>query len=468
MAVYQSTTDPYSSIVVSATTPSNPNPPVLTSVTAESDAAIALQWDDVDDESGYRIERLADGTWTSVGTVAANTTTFTDIGLTEATSYTYRVLATSTFGDSQPSATRNATTPAAAPADLVATAISGGRIDLSWTDHSATATTYYIEQSADGTTWTQVGSIASSTATTYSATGSFNGSTTYYFRVRTDSSVAGYSLYSSIISVTTPAYPSQPTLSSATAQSDTSVVLAWTGVPDATGYRVERSTNSGSTWTAVGTVADTVTTYNDTGLTEVTSYTYRVVATNAAGDSAPSITKTVATLPAAPSDLTATVVSGDQINLSWTNNSSAATAYLFERSTDSSNWTLIGATGAEATTYMAPGPFNASTTYYFQVRDYAPTGTFSDYVGVSVTTPAYPSQPTLTSTMAQSDTSVVLTWTGVSDATGYHVERTTNSGSTWTIVATVDSGVTTFTDTGLSEMQVYMYRVNATNSAGDS
>jgi len=53
-----------------------------------------------------------------------------------------------------------------------------------------------------------------------------------------------------------------------------------------------------------------VTSFTDTGLAETTSYVYRVAATNAAGSSAPSLTRSVATQAVAPTGLAAAVVSG--------------------------------------------------------------------------------------------------------------------------------------------------------------
>src|SRR5205823_6786680 len=71
-------------------------------------------------------------------------------------------------------------------------------------------------------------------------------------------------------------------------------------------------------------------TYPTTNLTADTLYYFRVRAYNAAGNSAYSNVATgiTATIPAAPTSLTANVVSSSQINLSWTNNASNADGYL--------------------------------------------------------------------------------------------------------------------------------------------
>jgi len=83
--------------------------------------------------------------------------------------------------------------------------------------------------------------------------------------------------------------PAAPTNLSATAVSRSQINLAWSdNASDETGFRVERSTNGGS-FTVVKSLPTTdVTSYSDTGLARNTTYTYRVLATNATGDSAPS------------------------------------------------------------------------------------------------------------------------------------------------------------------------------------
>ncbi len=458
------------SSVASVTTPAYPNPPTLNSATTVSNASVALSWTAATGATGYSVQRSTNGgsTWVSAGTTASGVTTFTDTGLTEATSYSYEVLGTNSVGNSAPSAIKSAATLPTAPSGLTATAVSGSQINLSWTDHSTAAVYYYVAQSPNGTTWTTVGSISSSTANSYTATGPFNGSTTYYFEVY-DYAYTGGDSANATATATTPAFPNQPTITSATAQSATSIALVWSNVTGATGYQINRSANSGSTWTTAGTVGTGVTTFTDTGLTEATSYWYQLVATNAAGSSAASANLSAATQPAAPSGLTATAVSGSQINLTWTDHSAAAVYYYVLQSPNGTTWTTLASVyGSTTNSYTATGPFNGSTTYYFEVYDYAYTGGNSANATATVTTPAFPNQPTISSATAQSATSIALVWSNVTGATGFTVQRSTNGGSTWTTAGTVGTGVTTYTDTGLTEATSYTYHVIATDAAGSS
>jgi hypothetical protein len=110
--------------------------------------------------------------------------------------------------------------------------------------------------------------------------------TTYFYRI-TAVTPGGDAPPSDIVSATTPiAVPPATTLSGVPAL-DT-VALAWADVAGETGYRIERSLDGSTDWKVVGTQGQDVTTFIDTKLTPGTSYHYRVIATNAGGESAPS------------------------------------------------------------------------------------------------------------------------------------------------------------------------------------
>ena len=94
------------------------------------------------------------------------------------------------------------------------------------------------------------------------------------------------------------AVPSAPSGLAATAVSTSQINLSWTdNVTNETGFKIERKTGGGGTYAEIATVGAGVTTYSDTGLTEATTYFYRVRATNAVGDSAYSNEANATTLP---------------------------------------------------------------------------------------------------------------------------------------------------------------------------
>ena len=162
------------------------------------------------------------------------------------------------------------------------------------------------------------------------------------------------------------AAPSTPTGLTATAVSTSQINLSWTASTDnvaVTGYRVYRG---GTLLAALGNV----TTFQNTGLTLSTLYSYTVLAIDGAGNesgqSAAAGATTLATPdttpPSVPTGLTATAVSTFQINLSWTASTDnvAVTGYRVYR-----GGTQIITLGA-VTTFQNTG-LTANTPYSYRV-----------------------------------------------------------------------------------------------------
>ncbi len=176
----------------------------------------------------------------------------------------------------------------AAPSNLVATTSSSSQINLTWTDNANNENGFKVEQSTDGTTFTQVAMLGSN-AVSYSATG-LSASTTYFYRVASFND-AGNSQYSNTANATTspapPAVPAAPTGLTATAISRTQINLSWVdNSGNETGFKIERCKSANCTnYVEVGQVGANVTTFADTGLTKNTTYRYRVRAFNAGGNS---------------------------------------------------------------------------------------------------------------------------------------------------------------------------------------
>jgi hypothetical protein len=98
-----------------------PAPSGLTA-TAASSSRINLSWtDNASNETGFKVERAtsSSGPWTQIGTTGTNVASFADTSVTAATTYYYRVRATSATGDSGYSNTATATTQASAPTGTV-------------------------------------------------------------------------------------------------------------------------------------------------------------------------------------------------------------------------------------------------------------------------------------------------------------------------------------------------------------
>ena len=92
-----------------------PAPPVGLSAAAASSSQINLTWANTYyGQIGFKIERKegASGTFAEVANLSTNTTSYSDVGLTSSTAYTYRVRAYTSDNDSAYSSEVTATTPA--------------------------------------------------------------------------------------------------------------------------------------------------------------------------------------------------------------------------------------------------------------------------------------------------------------------------------------------------------------------
>jgi hypothetical protein len=100
-----------------ASTVSTPAAPAGLAATTVSSSRIDLAWTDgSSNETGFKIERkTGSGTFAQIATVGANVTTYSSTGLSAGTSYSYRVRATNSGGDSAYSNTASASTLATGP-----------------------------------------------------------------------------------------------------------------------------------------------------------------------------------------------------------------------------------------------------------------------------------------------------------------------------------------------------------------
>jgi len=369
---------------------SSPNAPSNIQAITPFSSQVDLIWtDNSDNEFGFKIERKtgAEGTYSQIGTVLAEVTIYQDTGLACETTYYYRVLATNEAGDSGYSNEADVTmgtcpiTVPAAPSDLTAAIISSSQINLSWTDNSNNEDGFKIERkTGSGGTYTQVGTVVAN-AFLYQSTG-LPCATTYYYRVRANNA-AGDSGYSNETNATTSACPliapTAPSGLTATVVSANQIDLSWTdNSNNEDGFKIERKSGAGGTYTQVGIVGPVAMAYSDTGLTCDITYFYRIRAYNSAGDSGYAhevFSKLTCplTAPTAPSSLTSTVISYSRINIYWVDNSNNEDGFKIERKTGSGGtYSLIYTTTFNITSYLDTG-LAPDNTYYYQVYAYNST-----------------------------------------------------------------------------------------------
>jgi fibronectin type 3 domain-containing protein len=220
---------------------------------------------------------------------------------------------------------------------------------------------------------------------------------------------------------------------------------------------VERATTSGGPYTTVGT--PTSASFANTVLSPATTYYYVVKATAGAVSSLLSVEFSATTLLGAPTGVLATAVSTSEIDLAW-NPVAGATGYVVLRATASGGpYTVIG---SPTTTSFANTGLSSATTYYYVVEATDTSGNSANSATVSATTQV--AAPTGLVATGKEKSEIDLTWTAVTGATSYVVQRSLVSGGPYATVGTTTTG--SFADTGRSEEIFYYYVVEAVNAGG--
>ena len=211
-------------------------------------------------------------------TARGSASPLTVTGLTNGTSYTFRVTATNSVGDGAQSAASNAVTPMTYPGAPTIGTATGGNAQATVTftapasNGGSAITSYTVTSNPDGKT-------AMGSASPLTVTGLTNG-TSYTFTVKASNSMGPGDASAASNSVTPVTVPGAPTIGTATGGNALATVSftapASNGGSPVTFYTV--TSNPGGL-TATGSASPLTV----TGLTNGTSYTFKVTATNSVG-----------------------------------------------------------------------------------------------------------------------------------------------------------------------------------------
>jgi len=287
-------------------------------------------------------------------------------------------------------------------ADGLLRTVVSNRNQIAWNDNSITETSFILQRSADGFTWTNAATSQSPLDQPNTKGGvrslrdtTANRNAALLYRVVARNTV-GYGgaypavnadSFSSAIGVNLPAAaPLAPTSLTATLQSGPQIRLQWLDTAsNESGFIVERSTTGlpGSFVRIAVAAAKTgtgSTTFTDATIATGTPYWYRVAAVNLFGGvttlSAYSNTATTdasPAVPAAPSNLAAAngASQGNKrsVDLTWADNSVNETGFTIQRATNAAFTTGLNSTtvAANAVTANLTG-LSKATTYYFRIR----------------------------------------------------------------------------------------------------
>ena len=189
---------------------SAPSAPVGLAATPLSESTSSLAWTDTSsNEDSFVIERTTGaGPFLVIATPSTNDfAAYTDASLDERTTYSYRVKARNSLGDSGYSNEATATTLLATPANAAAVAASSTLINVSWTDMSALETGYRVERkTGTGGAFIVVATLPANTISY--ADNSASAGTFFSYRIQAaDNVTPTISAFSNEASVTTPGPP---------------------------------------------------------------------------------------------------------------------------------------------------------------------------------------------------------------------------------------------------------------------
>ncbi|MBI4304161.1 MAG: PKD domain-containing protein [Chloroflexi bacterium] len=342
--------------VVSPIVPSLAAPTGLKATIPAGSTSVNLAWtDNSANETGFRIERSLDNFATPASfsvNVTANTTAYADSIAGVGGVLSYRIIAVNAQGDSMASNVVTLNIPPAAPTGLIATVISGTRVDLTWTDNANNENGFRIQRSANGGAFAVIGSVLAN-VTTFSdltvAVGNI-----YDYRV-VAFNTAGESAPSNVARAVV--IPPVASFTKSAASGFTPLTVDFTDTSTAAPTSWSWNFGDGS---AVSTVQNPSHTYTAGG-----TFTVTLTATNAAGSSSSSQTVTATSPVAAPTGLFAKRNEAGRVELEWTDNANNESGFRIERASGAA-FTQIGTTAANTVRFTDTAAV-AGVTYQYRV-----------------------------------------------------------------------------------------------------
>ena len=232
----------------------------------------------------------------------------------------------------------------------------------------------------------------------------------------------------------------------------------------ATGYEVDRQ-NLDSSWTTLSSSIDSTTTaFADTTASAGTNYTYRVEALDAGGASIPSETASGLTIPAQPTHVSATAINATEVDLTWDAMTGAASYTLTVSTNNGMSYSAL-ASNVHTNSYHDMTA-TAGTSHLFKVVAVDATGSSS--AGTSNAALTVPAAQTDFAATPISAGEVDLSWTDVTGATSYTIERKTGSDDFSPLTDPLDGTANSFQDTTVEAGTSYTYEIVGTDATGDS
>jgi fibronectin type 3 domain-containing protein len=321
-------------------------------------------------------------------------------------------------------------------------------LSLMWTQSNAANFAFYRivraeSAGADGAaTRINVADVTSRSTTTYVDAVEIEENKTYFYQVHVYDTGGFFSRSNETSSTTLDRAPAAVTLEQPTSVAQTELTLTWSRNADAdfASYKIYRSAVPSVDLTDVLLATldrDDVTTYRDSGLTENTTYYYRVFVFDRGGRATASNEVGPTTANARPASVTVTGTAGaasGEANLSWTQNRDHDfREYRVYR--DLSPAVGTGSTLARAVTDRGSLAFvdrglEENTRYYYRVFVSDTGDSLAGSNEIGIVTLNLPPAPVSLSLVDTTMTSVSLSWTqsGAADFASYQVYVATSPG----------------------------------------
>jgi len=449
-----------------------PDAPTITSATPAS-TQVSLVWTAPSNNGNgsitdYEVQYKVGSSWVPL-VDGVSTNTFAIVtGLTNGTTYSFKVAAVNSAGTGNFSGSVDAV-PATVPGAVTSLAAnkSGTSASLTWTAPSSNGgsaiTDYKVEYKlSDSPTWSTFTDGVS--ATTGATVSGLTSNATYDFQVTTKNA-AGFSTAVSTVTLV-------PTGQAA------AIALAWAANTDGvviSNHIIEYRVLGAANWISVDT-ASTNRTATISSLVNGTSYEIRVARITGTGGSAvvSSYTSTVVgipvTTPAAPTLFAS--AGAAQVELSWVSaasNGSAIYDYVVQYRLAGGTWATWAEGVSTNTTAVVLGLTNGSL-YEFQVaaKNGVGTGSYSSTVS---STPRTVPGPVSGLALTVSGVTMSLAWVAPTDnggsaITNYVIEYKLVGETTWSTLTRATSTSVSGSISGLNAQTRYSVRVAAVNAAG--
>ncbi|MCM1257810.1 MAG: N-acetylmuramoyl-L-alanine amidase [Roseburia sp.] len=440
----------------------------FTSILATGSESLKLTWKKVSGVSGYEIRRSekSDGDFKKIATInSADTTTYTDTGLTPGKVYYYKIR---TFTKSGGDTKYGSYSKVESGGTIAKTSISSLKsktnksMEISWSV-VGTAAGYEISRSTskDGS-YAQIAMIGSQSQSSY-VDSSVKEGKLYYYKIRVigrEGTDTIYSDWSKAVSGRTAKKPSKLKVSS---KNSTTLHISWTGDKNAAGYTIKRAESKNGKYTKVGTVkgGDT-TTYDNKNVKKGKTYYYKVETYNYNGEK-----KGYSGYSSAASGRTLTGTSITKVEstsstkqtITWKKNNEANGYQIYQSTSKDGTYKKIKTISNKKTTSYKVTGLKPGVKYFYKVRCTNKVNSVTGYSDYSTIRGARVAKAVIKQAEGASGTKIKLTWDKVKDADSFVIYRSTSSGGTYSKIGTAKGTATSYTDSNLQMTKKYFYKL---------